>query len=235
MCYSNSSTSTNIQLAERYKRIVPDNCPDQPIFCASGFAFPTWRVITKEPTIEVMTWGLIPNWFRGEDASTIASKTLNAKIESLEEKVSFRHLLKRNHCIIPSTGFFEWKHTDVHKIPYFISPNNESVFSMAGLQDHWIDSTGQVHHTFTIITCPANEVMREIHNTKERMPLLLLPEQEVAWLNGDLNEVEKIQTYPSSLISTTEINKAIISGKHSNVKEVQLPFKNNLSIQGRLF
>jgi putative SOS response-associated peptidase YedK len=89
MCYSNSSTSSNIQLAQRYKRNIPDSLPETPIFFASGFQFPTWRVMTSNESIEVMNWGLIPHWFKGNVASAFAANTLNAKIETLTEKASY--------------------------------------------------------------------------------------------------------------------------------------------------
>jgi putative SOS response-associated peptidase YedK len=235
MCYSNSSTSTNVQLAERYKREIPANCPEEPIYCASGFSFPLWRVITLKPTIELMNWGLIPRWYNGDNPSTIASKTLNAKIESLHERNSFRHLVDQHRCIIPSSGFFEWQHVNSQKIPHFIFPSNSPVFSMAGLLDKWVDSKGITHSTFTIVTCPANELMRKIHNTKQRMPLLLLPEQEDEWLQSSLKHAEILSPFPVNLMSSVEINRAVILGKKTNVKEVQAPFTNHITVQGSLF
>ena len=188
MCYSNSSTSTNVELSKRYKKSVPPSVETKAIFYASGFSFPDWRIITNNEYIEIMRWGLIPSWFNGQDSKEIASLTLNAKIETIKDKPSFKQLVDRQHCIVPSNGFFEWKTIGKDKIPYFIYPKNTNIFSMAGLYDRWMNSkTGEFIASFTILTCPANQLMEEIHNLKKRMPCLLLKEQEQDWLNGKLS------------------------------------------------
>ena len=132
MCYSNSSTSTNVQLAAKYVKKIPFNLTENQVFFASGFTFPVWRIITKNDEIIPMQWGLIPNWFQDSDFQKIASMTLNAKVETAEEKPSFKKLVGSKHCIVPSSGFFEWQHQGKEKIPYFIYPAN-GIFSMAGL------------------------------------------------------------------------------------------------------
>ena len=235
MCYSNSSTSTNIQLAQRYQRKITPSIPETPIFFSSGFQFPSWRIITPDESIQVMNWGLIPRWYKGNDASAFAANTLNAKVETLHDKVSFRHLVDRNRCIIPSTGFFEWQTRQKLKIPYFIAPTNDIVFSMAGLMDQWIASDGSLKRTFTIITGEANELMREIHNSKKRMPVLLTKEREDDWLSGKLNLNELTNVFPSIYMQAIEVNKGVIGGKNPNILEVQQPFDNGYYMQGSLF
>ncbi|MNO60927.1 putative SOS response-associated peptidase YedK [compost metagenome] len=56
------------------------------------------------------------------------------------------------------------------------------IFSMAGLYDIWMDPEGNKLSTCTIITTTPNDLMAEIHN---RMPVILKPEDETAWLNRD--------------------------------------------------
>ncbi len=235
MCYSNSSTSSNIQLAQRYKRNIPDSLPETPVFFASGFQFPTWRVISTNESIEVMTWGLIPRWYKGNDTAGFAANTLNAKLETLTEKASFRQLVDRNRCIVPSTGFFEWQTIQKLKIPFFIFPSSDSVFSMAGLMDQWVMSDGSVKKTFTIISCPANELMSEIHNTKKRMPVILRKEQEENWLSGKLTLEALEVPFPSERMNAREINKSLISSKKPNDPAVQQPFDNGFFAQASLF
>jgi putative SOS response-associated peptidase YedK len=235
MCYSNSSTSSNIQLAQRYKRNIPDSLPETPIFFASGFQFPTWRVITSNESIEVMNWGLIPHWYKRNDTSAIAANTLNAKIETLTEKASFRQLVDRNRCIVPSTGFFEWQTMQKRKIPFFIFPTSDSVFSMAGLMDQWMMNDGSVKKSFTIITCQANELMSEIHNTKKRMPVVLRKEQEENWLTGKLTLDALEVPFPSEWMNVREVNKSLIGGKNPNDPAVQQPFDNGFFAQASLF
>ena len=119
MCYSNSSTSSNETLGKFYQREIVTLPTAEPTFYANGFTFPSWRIITHEPQIKRMQWGLIPGWYRGESPMNIASKTLNARVETLSERASFKRLISTNRCIVPSSGFFEFQHKGKEKIPYF--------------------------------------------------------------------------------------------------------------------
>ena len=236
MCYSNTSTSKNIDLSKKYGKKIPANLNETPIFFASGFSFPTWRIVTKADELQRMNWGLIPSWFKEANFKEIASMTLNAKVETLNEKASFKHLIQRNECIVPSTGFFEWQTKGKEKIPYFISPSKGEIFSMAGIYDVWMNPlSGEQHTTFSILTCPANELMEEIHNTKKRMPVILATEHENDWLQGKLDlDILKVPL-PSDKLKAHEVNRKLISSKANNVPEVLLPFKNEFYEQGSLF
>ncbi|MFN6014172.1 MAG: SOS response-associated peptidase [Flavobacteriales bacterium] len=236
MCYSNSSTTANVDLSKKYGKKIPHDMPETPVFFASGFSFPAWRIVTSEDALMMMNWGLIPSWFRDSDPKEIASITLNARVETIGEKASFRNLVHRQHCIIPSSGFFEWKSIGKDKIPYFIRPAEGPIFSMAGLYDQWNDPViGRLKTTFTILTCPANSLMEEIHNSKKRMPVLLLPEQENNWLRGSIDPHDLEKPVESAFIRAIEIDRRITSGKHPNCPEVQNEFKNPLYEQGSLF
>ena len=236
MCYSNSSTSKNIDLSKKYGKKIPKGMDETPVFFSSGFSYPNWRIITKDPTLENMNWGLIPSWFKDSDYKEIASMTLNARVETIDEKASFKHLIYRQECIVPSTGFFEWKTIGKEKIPYFIHSAIDSIFSMAGLYDLWLDPTlGTIRKTFTILTCPANELMAEIHNTKKRMPVVLDSSQEKLWIEGELDPKAFIHPIGSSFMKAAEVNKKIILSKENNIPEAQLPFENSFFTQGELF
>ena len=236
MCYSNASTSKNIELSKRYKKVAPQGLDESPLFLASGFTFPQWRVITAKEEIQVMHWGLIPTWFSDSNPKDMASKTLNARIETLGEKASFRNLIARKRCIVPSTGFFEWQTNGTRKTPFFIHPPEHELFSMAGLHDQWLNPLdGQVRSTFTIITCPANALMEEIHNTKKRMPLILDVSQEEDWLNGILAPTSISSQLTEASMLAHEIDQRIISGKQPNCPKVQRPYQNTYFEQGSLF
>ncbi len=235
MCYSNSSTSTTYQLADKYKKNPPSDPDPGPVFFASGFSFPEWRVITEEEDIQIMKWGLIPQWYRGDNWKEIASKTLNARSETADEKPSFEKAIE-HRCIVPSTGFFEWKTIGKEKIPYFIAPSEGEVFHMAGIFDGWLDpSTGKIIRTFSILTCEANELMAEIHNTKHRMPSILPNELIGEWLSGTMDVHALENGIPSKAMKAHEISRRIIGGKQPNVKEVLEPFDNGIGLQGSLW
>jgi len=236
MCYSNSSTSSNIQLSERYKKTIPSLLPDSPTFFANAFDFPNWRIITADEEIQFLRWGLVPFWYKSSDWKKFAVNTLNAQLENLEEKPSFKHTLKSQRCIIPSTGFFEYQHNGKEKTPFFIYPKNDVIFNMAGIYDYHLDSaTGQKIGTFSIVTCPANEFMAEIHNTKKRMPLLLSNEDAANWLKEEKFSIEGWKSLSNSEFDAHIIDKKIISSPNPNRQEVQKPFVDSSPKQLGLF
>ena len=225
MCYSNSSTSKNIDLAKRYKKTI-ESIPEQvPIYFASAFTFPKWRIVTNENDVQLMRWGLVPGWFNGHSDLEMAKTTFNARIETLSEKASFKLLIKRSRCIVPSTGFFEWKHENKQKIPHFIYPTNDSVFSMAGLYDSWMNpNSNEVLNSFTIITSKANDFMAEIHNSKKRMPLILNAKDEENWLNGE-DEIKDFQLNSNPDLDAFPVDSKILMSSEPNVLEAQRKFE----------
>ncbi|MDP4596175.1 MAG: SOS response-associated peptidase [Crocinitomicaceae bacterium] len=235
MCYSNSSTSTTQQLAERYSKLVPGKPIELNYYFASGFQFPNWHVVTNDAVLQQMRWGLLPNWYRGSNWLDFAAKTLNARLETCTEKASFRHLVQSNRCLIPSTGFFEWQSKGKLKIPYFIKAINQPVFSIAGLYDTWFNtSTGAQEKTFTILTTEAIALMAEIHNTKQRMPLVLAPNEESGWLNGAL-ALQDVSNRANIELEAWEVEKKLILGPSANSLQVSQRYCNNLAVQKGLF
>lgn len=151
-----------------------------------GFTYPLSPVVTNlhPEIVELMHWGLIPPWAKDKN---IREYTLNAKIESLDEKPSFKSCLN-NRCWIIVDGFYEWQWLDTKgkkKQQYAISLPDHELFAIAGLWSQWEDtSNGEIIFSYTMVTTEANELMAKIHNTKKRMPLILTPENEKAWLEG---------------------------------------------------
>ncbi len=181
----------------------------------SAFNNPDFPIITTDPEIQVYKWGLIPFWIKNEEAANeIRTRTYNARAESIFEKPSFRGSINTKRCIVPSTGFFDWRHEGKKKIPYFIQVNDEDIFSMAGIYSDWTDpQTGEIIKTFSIITTEANDLMKYIHNTNSRMPVILLQEEEKNWLDPRLTkqEIESfLHPFPNTLMKAYEINNDFI-------------------------
>ena len=127
----------------------------------------------------MMQWGLIPHW--AKDIRTM-QHPINARAEGLAEKPMFRGLLKDKRCLIPASGFYEWKKELKHKIPFYLHLKDEPVFAFAGLYDMWHNPAGEGYATYTIITTGPNELMAPIHN---RMPAILRREDEDRWVSGE--------------------------------------------------
>ncbi len=123
-------------------------------------------------------WGLVPFW--AKDVK-IGSRLINARAETLASKPSFRAAYKYRRCLVPTTGFFEWKSEGKGnpKRPMFIRLRQDGPFAFAGLWECWEAPEGLLH-TFTIITTEANELMTQLHR---RMPVILRPEDYDRWLD----------------------------------------------------
>jgi putative SOS response-associated peptidase YedK len=152
----------------------------------NGFEHPFTPVVTHvEPDrVQLLNWGLIPTWAKDRN---IQRSTLNAKIETLSEKPSFKYLLG-NRCLIYADGFYEWHWLDPkgkQKQKYVITLDDEQPFCFAGLWNNWKDPlTGMYLKTYTLITRPANELMARVHNSKQRMPWILPQGLEADYLSG---------------------------------------------------
>ena len=86
-----------------------------------------------------LRWGLIPSWSKDEK---IGYKMINARSETVHEKPSFRHAIRNRRCIVPASGFYEWRRQGGSKIPHFIRRADEGIMSIAGLYDRWTAPDG---------------------------------------------------------------------------------------------
>jgi putative SOS response-associated peptidase YedK len=137
-----------------------------------------------------MRWGLTPRWAK-DDAR--AKAIINARAEGIASKPSFRQPIRSQRCLLPASAFFEWQGaTSGAKTTYRIGRRDGDLFAMAGLYDTWKTPSGAELQTCAIITCAPNALMAPIH---DRMPVILLPDDEDAWLDPDLVEVEQITSY----------------------------------------
>ncbi|MCZ6631878.1 MAG: SOS response-associated peptidase [bacterium] len=149
-------------------------------------------------TVEHFKWGLIPSWAKDPK---IGNRLINARSETLAEKPSFRNAFKKRRCIIPVTGFYEWRPNpnSKTKTPMFIRLQSERPFGFAGLWETWRPETGDVLHTCTIITTEPNALMQTIHN---RMPVILKPDAYEQWLSPEDQPGEELSSlltpYPDS-------------------------------------
>ncbi|MBI9069659.1 MAG: SOS response-associated peptidase [Salinivirgaceae bacterium] len=227
MCYSIEQVKSKIE-----KMIVRgylshsdfNNMPNA--WVLKGFMFPSVQVITNEKPLAAkeLTWGLIPNWANSDNAFDIRKVTLNAKAETLLEKASFKKLVGKKHCLIPVSGFYEWRLFNKSKYPHYIFMKNNEPFMLAGLWDTWIEpKTLRAYNTFTILTCEANKLMKEIHNEKKRMPVIINPKDEEKWLNAtDYQTINELCVpYDDSKMEAHTIDKTIIMDKYGyNVPDV---------------
>jgi putative SOS response-associated peptidase YedK len=144
-------------------------------------------VITSESPrgFSYFYWGVTPEFGHNRP---VAQKLINAKAESIHEKLSARSSFQKRRCLIPADGFFEWKKLGKKtRIPYRFTLREEALFAFAGIWEEYETVNGDSQHTFIILTTTANEVVEDVH---DRMPLILSQEQEKKWLDPYTSESE---------------------------------------------
>jgi putative SOS response-associated peptidase YedK len=170
---------------------VPDELvPNENISPGDGIAVVTDAVKRK---VDIFKWGLVPGW--AKDIS-IGNKLINARAETLIEKPSFRNAFNRRRCLIPASGFYEWKQEGSRKQPYLFQLADRKAFTFAGLWEHWEDNQGNELYSCTIITTAPNPMVAEYH---DRMPVILDDANRWQWLeNRPVLELQKLLgSYPA--------------------------------------
>ncbi|WP_370674932.1 SOS response-associated peptidase [Pleomorphomonas sp. PLEO] len=125
----------------------------------------------------LVRWGLIPAWTK--DAQT-QSLLFNARSETAADKPSFRTAMRHRRCLVPASGFYEWRRMGTAKMPYYIRPRDGSTMAFAGLSETWLGSDGSEIDTGAILTTLANKLMATLH---DRMPVILDPKDWDEWLD----------------------------------------------------
>jgi len=175
MCGRYTFTLSAKSLGEAFGLVPPGFAIKDGYNIAPGHYIVIVRPEHGKRVADVAFWGLIPSWV--EDPNT-APKPINARAETLEEKSTFRTAFRRKRCIIPASGFYEWKAEGKEKQPFYIHPTEEKLFAFAGLMEDWPGPNGEVMVSACIITTEPNEVMAQIHN---RMPVIL---PKTSWGSG---------------------------------------------------
>ncbi len=165
-----------------------------------------------------MHWGLLPFWAKGR-YRMLASRMINARSETVAEKSVFRKAFADRRCIVPASGFFEWKREGKAKQPYYVTTADSSIMCFAGIHEHWTEpETKDEIRSVSILTTEPNALLASIHN---RMPVILGGEQIDRWLTDGGKEFlkpclpEMLHTYPVS----DQVNK-VANNDASNVEAV---------------
>ncbi len=186
MCGRFALIETPKRLAERFH--LADELEFTPAYNIS----PSTRISTITADLEgarhlhIMRWGLIPSW--AKDAS-IGNKLANARGETIAEKPSFRAAFKSRRCLIPASGFYEWKAEANYKQPWYVSLKSGDPMAFAGLWETWHPKEGEIIESCCIITTEANALMHPIH---DRMPVILNPDQWDTWLSPQEHQADKL-------------------------------------------
>lgn len=182
---------------EEFREIVSNirNNSDEPFKVGEIFPTNVAPILTNKGVI-LAKWGF-PN-LKGKGV------IINARVESLNQRMMFRNLVATQRCIVPASGFFEWKRNPSGERlkDKYLFENTDSILYMAGLYNIFQDNVEQLslfdinkeQPSFVIITQNANKYMGDIH---DRMPLIFTKEQMIRWLNGD--EIDTLMLQDSVL------------------------------------
>jgi putative SOS response-associated peptidase YedK len=174
---------------------------------------PTQDVLTVAAVDGVKTsalrrWGLVPGWAKDP---AIGNKLINARAETVGEKPSFRTAFKRRRCLVPMTGFYEWKRDGATKQPYFIK-TRDPLFAVAGLWERW-EGPAQTIESCTLLTTSANEAISAIH---DRMPVIVPPGRFKHWLDPSSKTeqlAEVLVPYPADEMLLHPVSRRVSSPK----------------------
>ena len=194
--YGNDESKVN-QLIEKLKSLDKNHSS----YYANAHTHPKLLTQTNEVGSEaqLIEWGLIPHWCKDIDqANKISAMTINARSETIFEKPSFRDAARQNRCLIAIDGYFEYLDLNKRKYPFFIQLKQGPIV-LAGLWSEWTDkATGEIKKTSTIVTTQANDLLKLVHNTKQRMPVVLDEEGQFEWMDLNRDPTQLFAPYPSS-------------------------------------
>lgn len=218
MCGRFVSTSSASEIAEVFDALVRavDLAPNYNVAPTATI----YGVVSLERQrfVENFSWGLVPIWAKDQSR---ASSLINARSETITDKPSFRVLLKRHRCVIPITGYYEWKSVELPgvskpvKQPYYFTPRHSTLLAVAGLWTTWrepgLPPDAPVLHSCVLITTSANNAVASIH---DRMPVLLDDEGIDEWIADDVAPLHLLRPAPDDFLSTVRVDAAVNSTRN---------------------
>lgn len=161
-----------------------------------------------EPRRELVlaTWGLVPFFAR---EPTGGGRTINARIETVLDKPSYRRAVRTSRCLVPVDGWYEWTPGEggAPKQPWFMSPADGSPLALAGICETWRpkdEPDAEPLLSFSVITRDAQEDLRAVH---ERMPLVVDADLHGDWLDAGLRATGDV----ADLLATARSRRAEVT------------------------
>ena len=173
----------------------------------------------------LVRWGLIPGWVKDpDDFSTL----INARVETVTEKPSFKNAIKHRRCLIPADGFYEWQGAKGHKRPYFIKPEGGGPIAFAGIWEDWMGAEGSEMYSMAILTQDSHGAVAKVHN---RMPVIVDPAHFDDWLdckNVRAEEALKIIEGGGGVSFAVEEIDPRVNNPRNDEPSLQKPVQGNL-------
>lgn len=176
MCGRFSITIPEEAMAQLFDALPANDLPETPNFNVCPTNNVPVVLAGERRRLVPMRWGFIPKWYKTPSDGPLL---INARAETIAEKLAFREACRQRRCILPASGFYEWTKTpDGKRLPWYIFRTDGAPLAFAGVWQDWEGPEGLLR-TCAIVTCAANEGMSAIHH---RMPVVLEPENFGLWL-----------------------------------------------------
>lgn len=181
--------------------------------------------------LEIGSWGLIPSWSKD---STRAANAINARVESVSEKPSFKSAFNSRRCLVPANGYYEWATEPGNfkpKQPFYISQQSQSLLPIAGLYEEWVNpQSGEILTSVSVITRESTGDIAKIHH---RMPVILPKDVWANWLSTNTLNKEQIPKYldllnipkPDAELVARPVSTAVNNARNHGpelIKEIEL-------------
>jgi len=108
-----------------------------------------------------------------EQRASRARWGLRGKFVNLRAETVASRFRSSGRCLVPASGFYEWKTEGRRKQPFYFRPANEPLLALAGVWER---------ATCSLITTEPDAVVGKVH---DRMPLLVPADHYDDWLSGD--------------------------------------------------
>ena len=209
------SSAPHVLAEAFYLDVVPELGPRWNIAPGTDIAAVVTNPGSPGNLVRMLRWGLVPPWDRGDGGKP---QMINARAETVLEKPAFREAFRHRRCLVPADGFYEWQKRDGGNQPFYFRARDHRPLALAGLWESREQPGDRRFDTCAIVTTTANATLRPVHH---RMPVILAPRDEDAWLDPDLQDVEAIQKLlkpcPSSWLTSVEVSTLVNSPRNNTI------------------
>ena len=166
---------------------------------------PVIKKYTNGNTLEKLKWGIIPSWSKKKDFKPL----INARLETIDEKISFKKLIKQKRCVAVADGFYEWKRQEKIKTPYYFLRKDKKMLFIAAIYEN---------NEFCLITEDANENVKIIHH---RQPVILNESDVNRYLNLELDGSNFLKESKKVNLEFYEISREVNKPTNNNISLIQ--------------
>ena len=156
-------------------------------------------------TLENLKWGMVPSWSKKKEFKPL----INARLETIDEKISFKKLIKLTRCIAVADGFYEWKREEKYKVPYYFLREDKKIMYIAAIYEN---------NEFCLITEQASKSVNEIHH---RQPVIINENDINRYLNLELDGSSFLKECKRPKLEFYQISKEVNKPTNNSISLIQ--------------